>query len=49
MVTPMRPKPTTNSPVTEPARKAILSAGLTPPRAASAVRRLARTEMFMPM
>jgi hypothetical protein len=34
--------------VTEPAPKATLSAGLTPPFAASAVRTLARTATFIP-
>ena len=36
-------------PVTVPPRKATLSAGPRPPRAASAVRTLARTETIMPM
>ena len=36
-------------PVTEPPRNATLSAGPKPPRAASAVRTLARTETIMPM
>ena len=36
-------------PVTEPPRKATLSAGEMPPRAASATRALERTETFMPM
>ena len=36
-------------PVTEPARKATLSAGLRPLLAASAVRTFERTATFMPM
>ena len=36
-------------PVIAPPRKATVSAGETPPRAASATRALARTETFMPM
>ena len=44
----MSPKPTTKKPVTAPPLNASWSAGLIPPRAASAVRRLERTEMFMP-
>ena len=36
-------------PVTAPPRKATLSAGPMPPRAASATRVLARTDTFMPM
>ena len=35
--------------MTEPARNATLSAGLTPSRAASAVRLFERTATFMPM
>jgi len=35
--------------VTEPALKATFSAGLSPPRAASAVRTFERTATFMPM
>ena len=35
--------------MTAPPRKATLSAGARPPRAASAVRTLARTETIMPM
>ncbi len=44
----MSPKPTTKKPVTAPPLNASWRAGLIPPRAASAVRRLERTEMFMP-
>ena len=36
-------------PVTEPARNATSSAGLSPSRAASAVRTFARTATFIPM
>ena len=36
-------------PVTEPARNATFRAGLSPPRAASAVRKFARTATFIPM
>ena len=36
-------------PVTAPPRKATSSAGLMPPRAASATRALERTDTFMPM
>ena len=36
-------------PVMAPPLKAMFSAGSMPPRAASAVRTLARTETFMPM
>ncbi len=43
------PKPTTKSPVIAPPRKASASAGARPPRAASAVRTLARTETIIPM
>ncbi len=43
------PSPTTNRPVTLPASKATLSALGRPPRAASAVRTFARTEIPMPM
>ncbi len=48
MTTPINPKATTIIPVTAPPRKATRSAGCSPPRAASAVRRLLRTEMFIP-
>ena len=41
--TPSSPRPTTRSPVTEPAEKATRSAGATPRFAASAVRMFART------
>ncbi|EKD43449.1 MAG: hypothetical protein ACD_72C00269G0002 [uncultured bacterium] len=48
-VTPNRPKPTTNNPVTVLARKATLNDSFRPTRAASVVRTLARTEMFIPI
>ena len=41
--------PATSMPVTAPARKAVVRPACRLPRAASAVRTLARTEMFMPM
>ena len=47
--TPSRPRPTTNIPVIAPPRNATSSACCRPVRAASAVRTLARTEMFIPM
>ena len=42
------PSPATSSPVTAPERKAVVSPPWRLVRAASAVRTLARTEMFMP-
>src|SRR5581483_8478616 len=49
IVTPIKPRPTTNKPVTAPPRNAVRNAGSSPPRAASAVRTFERTEMFIPM
>ena len=42
-------RPATSMPVTAPARNAMVRPCCSPVRAASAVRTLARTEMFMPM
>jgi len=47
--TPNRAKPTTNIPVTDPPKTASFIASPIPFLAASAVRTLVRTEMFIPM
>ena len=47
--TPSKPSPTTNIPVIAPPLNATLSASFIPLVAASAVRTLARTEIFIPI
>ena len=48
-VTPIRPMPTTDMPMTAPLLKATRRAGLSPCIAFTVVRVLARTAMLMPM